>query len=87
MRISQLRWVAALAANRPNALVFSGDPSQRIVRQPFSWKALGGDVTGRPATLKINFRTSRQILAQTGLLLGNTDDPQAAISIFNGPAP
>jgi hypothetical protein len=87
MSIAELRWLAAVSANRPNALFFSGDPSQCIVQQPFSWKAVGVDVNGRSATLRINYRTSQQILAQTGRLLGNTDDSQAAISVFNGPAP
>jgi superfamily I DNA/RNA helicase len=82
MSIAQLRWVAALAADRPNALFFAGDPGQRTIQQPFSWRALGVDVSSRSSTLRINYRTSQQILAQIGRLLGpqvsdvdgNTDD-------------
>ena len=93
--IAQLRFLAALGANRPNSLFFAGDLGQRIFQQPFSWKALGVDVRGRSSTLKVNYRTSHQIRMQADRLLGpevtdvdgNREDRRGTISVFNGPAP
>jgi superfamily I DNA/RNA helicase len=62
--IAQLRFLAALGKNRPDALFFAGDLGQRIFQQPFSWKAVGVDIRGRSTTLKINYRTSHQIRAR-----------------------
>jgi hypothetical protein len=93
--ISQLRLLAALGGNRPNALFFAGDLGQRIEQQPFSWKSVGVDVRGRSRTLRVNYRTSHQIRTQADRLLG----PEVAdvdgisevrsdtISVFNGPPP
>lgn len=93
--ISQLRFLAALAAGRPNGLFFAGDLGQRIFQQPFSWKAAGVDVRGRSTTLKINYRTSHQIRSQADRLLdpqlsdvdGNAEDRRGTVSLFNGPLP
>jgi mRNA-degrading endonuclease RelE of RelBE toxin-antitoxin system len=93
--VSQLRFLAALGGNRPNALFFAGDLGQRIFQQPFSWKALGVDVRGRARTLRVNYRTSHQIRAQADRLLeaeitdvdGNSETRQDAISVFNGVPP
>ncbi len=93
--IPQLRFLAALAGARPNALFLAGDLGQRIFQQPFSWKSLGVDIRGRSKTLKINYRTSHQIRRQADLLLdpqiadvdGNVEERRGAISVFNGPAP
>jgi superfamily I DNA/RNA helicase/mRNA-degrading endonuclease RelE of RelBE toxin-antitoxin system len=93
--IAQLRFLAALAAGRPNSLFFAGDLGQRIFQQPFSWKALGVDVRGRSHTLRINYRTSHQIRMQADRLLGPEvsdvdgiiEKRSNTISIFNGPAP
>lgn len=93
--IAQLRFLAALGANRPNALFFAGDLGQRIFQQPFSWKALGLDIRGRSATLKVNYRTSHQIRMQADRLLGpevsdvdgNTEERKGTISVFNGAPP
>jgi superfamily I DNA/RNA helicase len=94
LSISHLRFLAALGANRPNALFFAGDPGQRIFQQPFSWKALGVDIRGRSRTLRVNYRTSHQIRMQADRLLGaevsdldgNTEE-RATVSVFNGPPP
>src|SRR5208283_1137981 len=51
LTIAHLRFLAALGADRPNALFFAGDLGQRIFQQPFSWKALGVDIRGRARTL------------------------------------
>jgi superfamily I DNA/RNA helicase len=70
MAVSHLRFLAALAVDRPNALFFAGDPGHRIFQQPFSWKALGMDISGRSRTLRVNYRTSHQIRMQADRLLG-----------------
>jgi superfamily I DNA/RNA helicase len=92
--IAQLRFLAALGKNRPDALFFAGDLGQRIFQTPFSWKALGVDIRGRSTTLKINYRTSHQIRTQADRLLaasvsdvdGNAEERKGS-SVFNGPAP
>lgn len=95
LSVPQLRFLAALGGDRPNGLFFAGDLGQRIFQQPFSWKSLGVEVRGRSHTLRINYRTSHQIRAQTDRLLGqqvsdvdgNTEERRGTISVFNGPAP
>jgi superfamily I DNA/RNA helicase len=95
LSVPQLRFLAALGADRPNGLFFAGDLGQRIFQQPFSWKSLGVEIRGRSHTLHINYRTSHQIRAQTDRLLGpqvsdvdgNTEERRGTISVFNGPAP
>jgi hypothetical protein len=92
---AQLRFLAALAGERPNALFFAGDLGQRIFHQPFSWKALGIDVRGRSRTLRVNYRTSHQIRMQADRLLGPsvtdmdgvTEGRGDTVSVFNGPPP
>jgi mRNA-degrading endonuclease RelE of RelBE toxin-antitoxin system len=92
---SHLRFFAALADARPNALFFAGDLGQRIFQQPYSWKALGVDIRGRSRTLRVNYRTSHQIRAQADRLLGpavtdvdgNAEDRSDTVSVFNGPPP
>jgi superfamily I DNA/RNA helicase len=93
--VAQLRLLAALGADRPETLFFAGDLGQRIFQLPFSWMALGVDVRGRSATLRINYRTSHQIRTQADRLLphkvadvdGNVEDRSGTISVFNGPPP
>jgi superfamily I DNA/RNA helicase len=92
---AQLRFLAALAGKRPNALFFAGDLGQRIFQQPFSWRALGVDIRGRSRTLQVNYRTSHQIRSQADRLLGaevsdvdgNTETRKGTVSAFNGPQP
>jgi hypothetical protein len=48
LTVTQTRFFAALGGARPNALFFSGDLGQRIVQQPFSWKAQGVDGHAAP---------------------------------------
>ena len=93
--IPELRFFVAMAKNRPDALFFTGDIGQRIFQQPFSWKTLGVDLRGRSHTLRINYRTSKQIRQQADRLLdaevrdadGIVDVRKNAISVFGGPAP
>lgn len=93
--VAQLRFLAALGADRPNSLFFAGDLGQRIFQLPFSWKSLGVDIRGRSRTLHINYRTSHQIRMQADRLLGpevsdvdgNTEERNGTVSVFNGPLP
>jgi mRNA-degrading endonuclease RelE of RelBE toxin-antitoxin system len=93
--ISHLRFLAAIASHRPDALFFAGDLGQRIFQQPFSWLALGVDVRGRSRNLRVNYRTSHQIRTQADRLLGpevsdadgNTEMRGDTVSVFNGPKP
>lgn len=93
--IAQLRFLAAVGKDRPNALFFAGDLGQRIFQMPFSWRALGVDVRGRSRTLSVNYRTSHQIRACADRLLGESvsdvdglvEVRKGTVSVFNGPAP
>jgi superfamily I DNA/RNA helicase len=93
--VPELRFLAGIAADRPDALFFTGDIGQRIFQQPFSWKGLGVDVRGRSATLKVNYRTSHQIRVAADRLLprsvrdvdGFEDGRDGTISVFEGPIP
>jgi superfamily I DNA/RNA helicase/mRNA-degrading endonuclease RelE of RelBE toxin-antitoxin system len=93
--VPQLRFLAALGGDRPDALFFAGDLGQRIFQTPFSWKSLGVDIRGRSTTLRINYRTSHQIRAQADRLLppeiadvdGVSDSRRSTVSAFSGPEP
>ncbi|CBS87327.1 3'-5' exonuclease [Azospirillum lipoferum] len=93
--IPQLRFLAALVPDGPDALFFAGDLGQRIFQQPFSWLSQGVDVRGRSSTLKVNYRTSHQIRRRADLLLpaqvrdvdGVEDQRKGTISVFDGPEP
>lgn len=92
--VAELRMMGALASG-PNALFFAGDLGQRIFQLPFSWLTLGVDVRGRSSSLRINYRTSRQIREAADQLLpqkvrdvdGIEDDRTGAQSVFEGPTP
>jgi len=93
--VAQLKLLAAIGGDRPDALFFAGDLGQRIFQMPFSWKSLGVDVRGRSRTLRVNYRTSHQIRAQADRLLGpevsdvdgNSENRRGTVSVFNGPVP
>ncbi|AJX17589.1 3'-5' exonuclease [Burkholderia ubonensis] len=93
--VPELRMLAAITPNGPNALFFAGDLGQRIFQEAFSWKALGVDIKGRSRTLKVNYRTSHQIRQAADRLLpktvqdvdGNEQDRSGTVSVFNGPEP
>ena len=92
---AELSFLAAIAPPGEDALFFAGDIGQRIFQHPFSWKALGIDVRGRSSTLKVCYRTSRQIRRIADRLLpgalrdpdGNEEKRAGTISVFDGPAP
>lgn len=93
--VAQLRFLAAVAGDRPNGLFFAGDLGQRIFQSPFSWKSLGVDVRGRARTLHINYRMSHQIRMHADRLLGPEvadvdgikEERHGTVSLFNGPSP
>lgn len=93
--VSELRFLAAISSEAPDALFFAGDLGQRIFQQPFSWKSLGVDVRGRSQTLKVNYRTSHQIREAADRLLPDTvrdidgmaEERAGTVSVFNGPPP
>lgn len=92
--VSELRMMGAISSG-PNSLFFAGDLGQRIFQLPFSWLNLGVDVRGRSSSLRINYRTSRQIREAADRLLpqkvrdvdGIEDDRTGAQSVFEGPQP
>lgn len=92
--VSELRMMGAISSG-PNSLFFAGDLGQRIFQLPFSWRTLGVDVRGRSSSLRINYRTSRQIREAADNLLppkvsdvdGIEDDRTGAQSVFEGPPP
>ena len=93
--VAQLRFLAALAGDKPDGLFFSGDLGQRIFQTPFSWKLVGVDIGDRPKTLRLNYRTSHQIRRQADQLLpadisdvdGHVEARRGTVSAFNGPEP
>lgn len=95
MAITHLRFFATLSQDRPNALFFAGDLGQRILQQPFSWRALGVDIRGRSRNLWVNYRTSHQIRESADRLLdpeqtdadGNVENRAGTVSVFNGAPP
>lgn len=93
--VPELRFLAAVAPMRGDALFFAGDIGQRIFQQPFSWNALGVDIRGRSSMLKVNYRTSHQIRRAADRLLpallrdvdGLAEERKGTVSLFNGPEP
>lgn len=94
LAVAELRMMGAISSGT-NSLFFAGDIGQRIFQLPFSWLKLGVDVRGRASSLRINYRTSRQIREAADQLLpqkvrdvdGIEDDRSGAQSVFEGPAP
>lgn len=92
---AELAFLAAVSAQGDDALFFAGDIGQRIFQHPFSWRALGIEVRGRATTLKVCYRTSRQIRGMADRLLpsalrdpdGIEEERSGTISLFDGPSP
>lgn len=93
---AQWRLLRAAVAPGPNDLFIVGDAHQRIYDHRVSLLSLGIDTRGKSRRLKINYRTSQQILAWTlGILTGediddldDTPEPQLGYrSAFEGPVP
>lgn len=93
--VPELRMLATIVPDAPDAMFFAGDLGQRIFQEPFSWKSLGIDIRGRSHTLKVNYRTSHQIRQSADKLLpsmvrdvdGVEQNRRGTVSVFNGPEP
>lgn len=93
--VPELRWLATLTEDHPDALFLAGDLGQRIFQEPFSWAGLGVDIRGRSVTLNVNYRTSHQIRGVADRLLppsirdvdGEEETRAGTVSVFNGPVP
>ncbi|MFD5252020.1 UvrD-helicase domain-containing protein [Streptomyces bobili] len=93
---AQWRMLRALVRPGPDDLFIAGDTHQRIYGNKVSLRSLGIMVTGRSTRLRINYRTSQEILAwSTRLLTGRQVDDmdggdESLIgyrSAFHGPPP
>lgn len=72
---AQWRLLRALVVPGPDDLFIAGDTHQRIYGNKVSLRSLGISVTGRSTRLRINYRTSQEILAwSTALLTGERID-------------
>jgi hypothetical protein len=95
LSLAELRFLRAAVARDANGMFFAGDIGQRIFRPSFAWSAEGVEIRGRSHTLKVNYRTSRQIRQRSDLLLpsrlveldGSEEDRTGVQSVFEGPAP
>jgi superfamily I DNA/RNA helicase len=67
---SQWRLLRAVVAESPNDLFIVGDSHQRIYRRRSSLSKVGIDIRGRSRKLRINYRTTRQILRWSLAVLG-----------------
>jgi ATP:corrinoid adenosyltransferase len=67
---AQWRLLRRLVAEGPDDLFIVGDPHQRIYDSHVSLTSLGINVRGRSTKLKINYRTTQEILAWSVPLLG-----------------
>ncbi|WP_327730008.1 AAA family ATPase [Streptomyces sp. NBC_00487] len=72
---AQWRMLRALVRSGPDDLFIAGDTHQRIYGNKVSLRSLGISVTGRSTRLRINYRTTQEILAwSTELLTGRQVD-------------
>ncbi|RCW45845.1 UvrD-like helicase family protein [Halopolyspora algeriensis] len=72
---SRWRMLRALVEHGTDDLFIAGDTHQRIYDNRASLRSLGIHVAGRSSKLRINYRTSREILVwSTALLLGERAD-------------
>lgn len=93
---AQLRVLRAACRRGPDDLFLTGDPHQRIWNNRVSLKQVGISVTSRSYKLKINYRTSAEILGWALSLLGpgeheNFDGTRDTLAeyraSFHGPPP
>lgn len=66
---AQWRFLRALVAAGPDDLFLAGDPHQRIYGNKVSLRSLGIQVVGRSARLRVNYRTTHEILSWSASLL------------------
>ncbi|MFF4423340.1 3'-5' exonuclease [Streptomyces sp. NPDC001549] len=93
---AQRRLLRASVAPGPDDLFIAGDTHQRIYGNKVSLRGLGVNVSGRSHRLRINYRTTHEILQWSTSLLGreNPDDMDGGIeslagyrSVLNGAHP
>nr|WP_246399921.1 UvrD-helicase domain-containing protein [Amaricoccus macauensis] len=95
LTLAELRFLKSAVSREINGLFFAGDIGQRVFRPAFAWSAEGVEIRGRSRSLKVNYRTSRQIRRRADLLLpprlveleGTEEDRTGVQSVFDGPAP
>lgn len=95
LNAAEIRFLWALARNRPDNFMVVGDAGQRIYPGGFSLRALGIEVRGRSHVLRINYRTTEQIRRAADALIGaEIDDMDAGTerrggtrSLLRGPEP
>lgn len=68
---AQWRLLRAAVRRGPDDLFLTGDPHQRIYGNHVSLRRIGIDVRGRSAQLRINYRTSAEILRWAMRILGD----------------
>ncbi|MFE9691904.1 UvrD-helicase domain-containing protein [Micromonospora sp. NPDC005806] len=69
---AQWRVLRAAVAPGPDDLFITGDPHQRIYDSRVSLNALGISVAGRSSRLRVNYRSTEEILSwSTGVLVGS----------------
>ncbi len=92
----QWRLIRVLAPHEDNSLFITGDAHQRIYGKPIALSQFGIEIRGRSRRLKMNYRTTEQILRwATGLLEGadiddldgGTDNTVGYRSLYGGPEP
>ena len=93
---SQWRLLRAAVSPGENDLFIVGDANQRIYDNRVSLRSLGIETRGKSRRLKINYRTSQEILGWTlGILTGEeiddldgeTESQIGYRSSFHGPVP
>lgn len=92
----QWRLLRVLAPHDDNSLFITGDAHQRIYGKPITLSQFGIAIRGRSRRLKINYRTTEQVLRwATGLIAGasiddldgGTDNTVGYRSLYSGPEP
>jgi superfamily I DNA/RNA helicase len=72
---AQWRVLRGVVAEGPDDLFIAGDPHQRIYDTRVSLRSLGINVVGRSSRLKINYRSTQEILAwSSGIMTGEQVD-------------
>ena len=90
---AELRLVQALVRPGENSLFFCADAGQRIFRGAVSWLTVGLDMRGRARRLKLNYRTTSELLVFAEDLLTGTppqeDEVQDRLTLSrrHGPVP
>lgn len=92
----QWRLLRVLAPDADNSLFITGDAHQRIYGKPITLSQFGINIRGRSHRLKINYRTTEQILRWATRLLGDaavddldggSDSTAGYRSLYTGPEP